>query len=381
MHYTPDSPPPEWTSPSFENRPPEPFPPPEAPQFGEQPLRSALPPVDPANVLPVLPGPNVGMSVLWVAFFLGCQVAMAIVIGVVIGMTGQRPSESVLHAVLIGFNLLVSLVIARTQLGRNAKSLLGVRSFRPLHLGIVLALVIPLAMSALLAAGIAGASMIWLAEIILPHEAAEAFKQYLSKGHPELQQAVKDDFWLMVVFVGFVTGVAEEVFFRGFLSRGMVARHGLLWGSFFTATLFGLAHLHPVQFFATFLIGIAFQVIFLTARSLWLPILAHALHNTVVMFMTGLEQDEVARLLGNGVLLTCVPTTALLLWLLCATRTKFRMPDRREWFPGYFTAEVPPKELGLSLDYQVPPPKSFVHVLLLCGLIFYLPLAINWFSQ
>ena len=56
---------------------------------------------------------------------------------------------------------------------------------------------------------------------------------------------------LALVLFALGPGIAEELMFRGFLGRGLVARHGLGVGVLLTSLLFGLVHLDPPHVVAT----------------------------------------------------------------------------------------------------------------------------------
>src|SRR5262249_55135457 len=68
-------------------------------------------------------------------------------------------------------------------------------------------------------------------------------------------------------------GVAEEIFFRGFLGRGLVARFGLFWGVLLTSCLFGLMHGEPRHICVTTVLGIVLHLVYLSTRSLLAPML------------------------------------------------------------------------------------------------------------
>ena len=61
--------------------------------------------------------------------------------------------------------------------------------------------------------------------------------------------------WLLLVAGCILPGFGEEIFFRGFLSRGLVGRHGVIGGTLIASLLFGLIHVDPVQASGAFLLG------------------------------------------------------------------------------------------------------------------------------
>jgi membrane protease YdiL (CAAX protease family) len=85
-----------------------------------------------------------------------------------------------------------------------------------------------------------------------------------------------------VLAVGICPGVAEELWCRGFLGRGLVGRYGPWLGVFLTSTLFGLLHLYPPAYvLVTAVMGAVLHFTYLMSRSLWVPILLHVLNNSL----------------------------------------------------------------------------------------------------
>ena len=166
--------------------------------------------------------------------------------------------------------------------------------------------------------------------------------------------------WLLVFAVGCLfPGIGEEVYFRGFLSRGLVSRHGVAWGTFFAAFLFGAVHLHPIQACGAFLLGLVLQFVFLTTRSLWGAILLHAANNALafaamkhgaLLPIDGYTSNPDEGILHMPLLLVLVAllTVGVLLWALHRSRTQCLNPDGTAWSPGFVTAQSPPADTGVQ---------------------------------
>jgi membrane protease YdiL (CAAX protease family) len=84
---------------------------------------------------------------------------------------------------------------------------------------------------------------------------------------------------VLIVAVGPALG--EELFCRGFLGRGLVARYGTVAGISLTSILFGVMHIIPAQAMYAGLLGILLHCLALSGRSLWLAMLAHFLNNAL----------------------------------------------------------------------------------------------------
>jgi len=83
----------------------------------------------------------------------------------------------------------------------------------------------------------------------------------------------------------------EELFFRGLLQRGTQTALGP-WGSLGLAALaFGAAHLDPIQGPAAVVLGLYLGGVLLRTKSLWPPILCHALNNTLAVLLSAYAID------------------------------------------------------------------------------------------
>src|SRR5262249_33622557 len=96
--------------------------------------------------------------------------------------------------------------------------------------------------------------------------------------------------WFGVIVIGIYAGINEELWFRGFLGRGLVGNYGLAVGVLTTSVFFGIMHLDPPHVFATAFMGLVMHYVYLTTRSLTLPILAHALNNSMAVLQVKIQQ-------------------------------------------------------------------------------------------
>jgi membrane protease YdiL (CAAX protease family) len=91
--------------------------------------------------------------------------------------------------------------------------------------------------------------------------------------------------WLGVLIIGIGPGIGEELFCRGFLGRGLVGTHGVFWGVLWASVLFGVMHVLPRQVIYAPVMGVFLHIIYLTTRSLLMPMLVHALNNSLGVLM------------------------------------------------------------------------------------------------
>lgn len=87
--------------------------------------------------------------------------------------------------------------------------------------------------------------------------------------------------WVGFTVVVLVGPFAEEIFFRGFLFRGLIARFGLWMACIMSAALFSLAHADIALLVPAFVSGLILAFVFWRSGSLWPPILAHTTQNAV----------------------------------------------------------------------------------------------------
>lgn len=85
-----------------------------------------------------------------------------------------------------------------------------------------------------------------------------------------------------ILIVGVFAGVSEELLFRGcfqrLLTTGGVNRHAAVW---LVAFCFSALHFQLFGFIPRMLLGAYFGYLLLWTRSLWAPVLAHTLNNTL----------------------------------------------------------------------------------------------------
>lgn len=134
-----------------------------------------------------------------------------------------------------------------------------------------------------------------------------------------------------VFVVGFLTGLSEEMLFRGAMLRTMqdsrLGTHTVVWT---VAIVFSAFHIQFYGFIPRMVLGVWLGYLLVWTRSLWVPILAHTLNNsTVVVFSylsnLGIVPEGYADNLGlpDGgsfpwlAMLSAVASIALAIWSYC----------------------------------------------------------------
>ncbi|MFL5339095.1 MAG: CPBP family intramembrane glutamic endopeptidase, partial [Gemmataceae bacterium] len=318
-------------------------------------LEDEPPLVEPPLVRPRKPGPGILMSIAWWFVLLAAQLVIGIAAAVVLAVIAivrlgpqfkeafqangpkllfdQPGAFPILFLSATGGTLLVGAALVLLMHRSHARRRIALRGFSPLQALLVILLVPPVLL--------VGSEISTLASRVL---------RPLHLNDPAYEKLATES-WPMVLFLGCILPAAgEELFFRGFLSRGLVARHGVILGTIFTSLLFGLMHVDPPQVVGTAILAVAMQYVYLNMKSLLAPILLHALNNSLAFGLMKLANDPQTRAkLGAEdnahvpLLLVGAAVAAVvgLAWLIYQTRTRWVLPDGRVWSPGYVTAEMP----------------------------------------
>ena len=96
-----------------------------------------------------------------------------------------------------------------------------------------------------------------------------------------------DSFWgvlLNIFMIAVLPAIGEELIFRGLLQKIFTDLTGKVdWGIVISAVLFSSMHLQFQGFIPRLALGILFGFLYLWSGSLWLPIIAHFINNTVAI--------------------------------------------------------------------------------------------------
>lgn len=87
-----------------------------------------------------------------------------------------------------------------------------------------------------------------------------------------------------ILIIGVLTGLAEELFFRGALQRSLTAYAPMKqWSVWIGAVIFSAVHLQFFGFFPRLLLGAFFGYMLYSTGSIWPGVFAHALNNSLVV--------------------------------------------------------------------------------------------------
>lgn len=260
---------------------------------------------------------------------------------------------------------LIALVLPR-RIGRDWKRQLGVRAPHGMHVLLVL-LIAP---GFLFGADVIQALVTW-ATGIKPPAVMKALNGVFV-GFP----------WpLTLLAVGIGPGVVEELWCRGFVGRGLSARYGLIAGVLLTSVFFALMHLDPSQLVVFTLMGAYLHFVYIVTRSIWVPILLHALNNgTIAVLILTIPPDKLGQ---PTPIVVVVAVFALLvfgtvaLWTSRAVLQPTLANDEAwwedsGWKPEYPGISAPPPEVNVKLGYETISPAALVFTFVSFGAVTYL---------
>jgi membrane protease YdiL (CAAX protease family) len=321
------------------------------------------------------PHPGFWFSLLWCLGYLAATQGPALVVGVVAmvvvmiadptafgqGQEGGSPKalmESPAFAALLAVIAVVSEVfkngvawlVLRLVVGRDWARQVALR--RP---GLAHVVLVVLAMPAVVL--LFNGFYVYLRQVV----GVRGFSDWGLGGMEELMKAMSR--WptaFGVLVIGLSPGVSEELWCRGFLGRGLVARYGV-YGVVLTSFFFGLIHLDPPQALYAMAAGLWLHFVYLTTRSLFVPMLVHALNNSLSVIGTHVEAlQALDSEVGKMPLYVFAGAAALLLgvgYALYQSRARLAPAAGHGpvlWLPLYPGVEYPPPGRGTIVAHPRP---------------------------
>jgi len=108
----------------------------------------------------------------------------------------------------------------------------------------------------------------------------------------------------MALLVGgvIVGPICEEIIFRGVILEGLSKKYSATMAIVFSALIFGLIHLQPLQIFGAFFAGLVLGWIYLKTQSLWVVIALHVVNNAFSFLLGDAAAESTRTLIGNDAL-------------------------------------------------------------------------------
>ncbi|MDF1573003.1 MAG: CPBP family intramembrane metalloprotease [Bacteroidales bacterium] len=157
------------------------------------------------------------------------------------------------------------------------------------------------------------------ARLELPFAGAERYLRQLEEQTQVLMMALvrADNFWALLVnlfMIAIIPAVGEELVFRGLIQRHLtdLFRNGHV-AIIVASVIFSLAHFQFYSFLPRFFLGMILGYAFYYGRSLWYPMIAHLVNNTlgVVFYYFYMKEAAVESLEDIGTM-ELMPVTALI---------------------------------------------------------------------
>jgi membrane protease YdiL (CAAX protease family) len=267
---------------------------------------------------------------------------------------GQAIAYGMLAAQFVSLGL-IALVLPR-RIGPDWKRQIGFRAPAGMHVLLVI-LIVP---GFMIMAGVVQEAFLWATGIRQP-PAMKSLNSVFGK-FP----------WpLTVLAVAIGPGIVEELWCRGFLGRGLSARYGLVAGILLTSCFFALMHIDPSQLLVIALMGVYLHFVYVATRSIWAPILLHALNNGVSILLVlalkpeQLDQDKNVPIVVTLSALSLMIFGTVALWTsraeLQSTVGNYEawwMSDG--WKPEYPGVSAPPPEANVRLGYEIISPAALI---------------------
>jgi membrane protease YdiL (CAAX protease family) len=309
------------------------------------------------------PHPGFWFAVLWCLAYQALQLAAGIAVAIVVGigwaivsqankakpnpfdaakLEEQSAAPTFVYCAILG--LLFAWLVVRLIVGKQWQRRLAL--LRPSWTNMLLAV-------------LALPGVIYLSQGIYElalflHFPTFAYQQFLTKIFATLP------WWFGVLVIGVAPAITEELLFRGFIGRGLVARHGPVVGVLLTSLLFGLNHLDPPHIAATFAMGVYYHYAYLMTRSLWIPMLMHFLNNSWSVLGMLLQPESLAQVddAPPAYLIAAAAILALAVaWAFYDGRARLVMPPETDgpgWKPAFAGVEAPPPGSGTQVARSWP---------------------------
>lgn len=204
--------------------------------------------------------------------------SLVVTLYVILGYVGLLPWPledrlwQPVNSMLIFGIMCATLLVAGQQAGLNLKRLFGHAPHFPWGYGLLLItsmFIFSLSSSLLLFYGIS-------------FFAPEFVEARLSESLLNVETSVPQLYRYLMLFVAIIFApIAEEFIFRGVLLQRWAVRWNLPIGILLSSVLFGILHFNNPLGLTMF--GVIMALLYIRTRSLWVPILAHALNNIVAV--------------------------------------------------------------------------------------------------
>lgn len=324
---------------------------------------------EPAEPADRAPAPmTFGAAVGWCLAVLMFELMAGCVVGAIFGGTGMLQAAlengDGLIAVALALSSLIFGFVGWNNVQPEPARRLAVRRMAPLHAFVILLLVLPFSALVVEIGGRAGQTIDLLIDAPAQQSTATTsavFAQpqpicaYTSLFDQKFEALCRLPWFVMILVGCILPGVCEEIFFRGLLGHGLVARYGILRGVALASLLFGVMHIDPAQACYTFVAGIALHLVYVWTGSLWGPVALHIALNAVAFSLHKLTIEHSILYYGADddfvlpfplTVAAALATTALM-YVLYQTRVDGDLP-------GYLAEKAAPSRRPSGIAVAAP---------------------------
>lgn len=158
----------------------------------------------------------------------------------------------------------------------------------------------------------------WKERLLADKEASDKFLMTL------IGEVGSASFYVAVLLVGVLTGIAEELAFRRFLFRHLL-RNSQNFGLslFLSAFIFAILHFNYIQIIPLIGFGIAFGLMYYVSGTIWVGVFFHALNNILNVYW--LATDTFPTWLSEMDVRVSIPATIIMLGLLIYFTQKIKV--------------------------------------------------------
>lgn len=132
----------------------------------------------------------------------------------------------------------------------------------------------------------------WLGMALISEQATALIPTdsgWLGQQYQEFQQVfslIKQDKIGMLLLVGIIAPILEEILFRGIIQQGLINKGMPPYTAIIlSALIFGIVHANPWQFIGASMLGLVLGWAYYQTQTIVLPILLHALNNLISCFI------------------------------------------------------------------------------------------------
>lgn len=297
-------------------------------------------------------------AVAWCLVLLVVDFVVGVQLGIVGARTGWKPDIGTIVLLSGAVNLGVAIFALRMSYRGCVRRIAAIRLPAFAHGVIAIVLPLPLAVAILAcsawtgrwSSSPSGTSAVELRSAeVWPLTAAPAPSRWAFVDEKYMELARQS--WFIVIVAGcLLPAMGEELFFRAFLGRGLIARFGGVVGVAVTSLLFGLFHLTPERILWAAIIGVVMHIVYLSSKSILAPMAVHFLNNLLVLAASRWIQDgswmptEAGGVfyMPLGLWMAAVAAVGALMWSNWRGRVRWIALCGEAWTPGFLSAEMPP---------------------------------------